>query len=341
MLIRSKSPLRIGLAGGGTDVSPYSDIYGGAILNATISLYAYASLEPTDDGRIVLHAIDRKEQQEFTIAEQLPLDGGLDLHKGIYNCLVRDYIRQPLSFRLSTYVDAPAGSGLGTSSSLVVAIVNAFCEWQKIPLGEYELAHLAYRIERIELGQAGGKQDQYAAAFGGFNFMEFYADDKVIVNPLRIKEDYLNEMQHCFLLYYTGTSRLSSRIIEQQAGNVIQKKEKSIDAMHQLRQQAVLMKEAILRGNLNEIGALLDYGWRSKKQTAEGVSNPLIDEIYEAALHAGALGGKISGAGGGGFMLFWCPGFTRYSVMERLHAFGGEFRRFQFTKQGATTWVIK
>ncbi len=341
MIIRSKSPLRIGLAGGGTDVSPYSEQFGGAILNATISLYSYATIEPTNDGKIVLHAIDRKERYEFDSALQLPIDGKLDLLKGIYNRVVKDYTQRPLSFHLSTYVDAPAGSGLGTSSSLVVAILNAFREWLNIPLGEYELAHLAFEIERKDLGQAGGKQDQYAAAFGGFNFMEFYSDDKVIVNPLRIKEYYLNEMQYCMLLYYTGTSRLSSKIIEMQAGNVSQKKEKSIEAMHKLKDQAVMMKEAILRGNLGQIGEILNYGWQFKKQTADGISNPMIDEIYETALKCGATGGKISGAGGGGFMFFYCPGFSRYEVIERLHQFGGEFRRFQFTKQGATAWLAK
>jgi D-glycero-alpha-D-manno-heptose-7-phosphate kinase len=341
MIIRSKSPLRIGLAGGGTDVSPYSEQFGGAILNATISLYSYATIEPTNDGKIILHAIDRKERYEFESAHELPIDGKLDLLKGIYNRVVRDYAQRPLSFRLSTYVDAPAGSGLGTSSSLVVAILNAFSEWLNIPLGEYELAHLAYEIERKDLGQAGGKQDQYAAAFGGFNFMEFYGDDKVIVNPLRIKEYYLNEMQYCTLLYYTGTSRLSSKIIEMQTANVSQKKEKSIEAMHRLKDQAVMMKEAILRGNLGQIGEILNYGWQYKKQTADGISNPMIDEIYETALKCGATGGKISGAGGGGFMFFYCPGFSRYEVIERLHQFGGEFRRFQFTKQGASAWLAK
>jgi D-glycero-alpha-D-manno-heptose-7-phosphate kinase len=341
MIIRSKSPLRIGLAGGGTDVSPYSEEFGGAILNATVSLYSYATIEPTNDGKIVLHALDRKERFEFDSTMELPIDGHLDLLKGIYNRVVRDYTRKPLSFRLSTYVDAPAGSGLGTSSGLVVAILNAFAEWLSLPLGEYELAHLAYAIERKDLGQAGGKQDQYAAAFGGVNFMEFYADDKVIVNPLRIKENYLNEMQYCLLLYYTGTSRLSSKIIEMQSGNVSQKKGKSIEAMHKLKEQAVMMKEAILRGQLNQIGEILNFGWQFKKQTADGISNPMIDEIYEAALASGATGGKISGAGGGGFMFFWCPGFTRYAVIERLHKFGGEFRRFQFTQQGATAWLAK
>ena len=173
------------------------------------------------------------------------------------------------------------------------------------------------------------------------NLMEFYKDEKVIVNPLRIKENYLNEMQFSLLLYYTGTSRLSSKIIEMQSKNISQKNDKSIEAMHQLKVQAERMKEAILKGNLNEIGEVLNEGWQSKKQTAEGISNPLIDEIYETALKTGATGGKISGAGGGGFMFFWCPNHTRYQVIDRLHKFGGEFRRFQFTSNGAMTWIVK
>ncbi len=341
MIIRSKAPLRLGLAGGGTDVSPYSDLYGGAILNATISMYAYATIEPRTDGKIVFNSIDRKETFEYPSKEFLEIDGNLDLLKGIYNRIVKDFTKKPLSFTLSTYVDAPPGSGLGSSSTLVVSVIGAFTEWLKLPLGEYDIAHFAYEIERKDLGMAGGKQDQYAATFGGFNFMEFYDNDKVIVNPLRIKPEIINELQFNILLYYTGTSRLSSKIIEAQVQNVNKKKEKSIEAMHKLKEQAILMKEAVLKGELNKIGEILDYGWKYKKQMAEGITNPVIDEIYETAKKAGATGGKISGAGGGGFMMFYCPGNTRYKVIEALQKFGGEFRRFQFTKNGLETWSIK
>ena len=340
MLIRSRAPLRLGLAGGGTDVSPYSDIYGGAILNATISMYAYATIEPKDNGKIVLNSIDGGKKLEFETTEQLNIDGQLDLLKGVYNRIVKDFIKKPLSFELSTYVDAPPGSGLGSSSTLVVAIIGAFTEWLNLPLGEYEIAHLAYEIEREDLKMAGGKQDQYAATFGGFNFMEFYANDKVIVNPLRIKPEVINELQLNLVLYYTGTSRLSSKIIEAQVKNVNKKREKSIDAMHRLKEQAIMMKEAILKGELNKIGEILDFGWQYKKQMAEGITNPLIDEIYETAKKAGATGGKISGAGGGGFMMFYCPKNTRYKVIEALQKFGGEFREFQFTKYGLETWRV-
>src|SRR5664279_4054522 len=196
MIYRSKAPLRIGLAGGGTDVSPYSDQFGGAILNATVSLFAYANIEPLDENTIIVEALDRKERQEFVYTISLPIDGTLDLLKGVYNRIQKDFGMPSTGFRLSTFVDAPAGSGLGTSSTLVVAIIGAFVEMLKLPLGDYDIAHLAYQIEREDLKLAGGKQDQYAAMFGGVNFMEFYEDDKVIVNPLRIKSQYLHELEN-------------------------------------------------------------------------------------------------------------------------------------------------
>jgi len=340
MIYRSKSPLRLGLAGGGTDVAPYSDIYGGAILNATISMYAYATIEPLPGNKIILNSIDNNRVIEFDSLESLPLDGNLDLLKGIYNRVIKDFGHKPLSFKLTTFVDAPPGSGLGTSSTLVVTILGAFTEWLKLPLGEYDMAQLAYQIERNDLNMAGGKQDQYAATFGGVNFMEFYKDDKVIVNPLRIRSKYLNELAYNLVLYFTGTSRLSSRIIEAQRQNVFSHNEKSLEAMHQLKKQAIMMKEAILRGDLEKIGEILDYGWKFKKQMAEGISNPMIDQIYEAAMAAGASGGKISGAGGGGFMIFYCPENSRSEVVKALESFGGQVKRYEFTERGLTTWSI-
>jgi D-glycero-alpha-D-manno-heptose-7-phosphate kinase len=218
--------------------------------------------------------------------------------------------------------------------------LGAFAEWLKLPLGEYDLARLAYEIERVDLEMAGGKQDQYAATFGGVNFMEFSDGDKVIVNPLRIRSKYLNEMAHNLVLFYTETSRLSSTIIESQSRNVVAKNQRSIEAMHQLKRQAVLMKEAILKGELEKIGEILDFGWEFKKQMAEGITNPMIDNIYETAKLHGATGGKISGAGGGGFMIFYCPGNTRTKVVKALEALGGQVKRYEFTTRGLTSWTI-
>jgi len=340
MIYRSKAPLRIGLAGGGTDVSPYSDAYGGAILNATISLSAYASIEPLQNNKIIIEALDRMEIQEFDLCNSLPVNKELDLLKGVYNRIQKDFPFTHAGFRLSTFVDAPAGSGLGTSSTLVVAILGAFVEMLKLPLGDYDIAHLAYSIEREDLLLAGGKQDQYAATFGGVNFMEFYGGDKVIVNPLRIRPEYMHELGNNLVLYFTATSRESALIIKEQVKNVNDKNEKSIEAMHQLKEQSRMMKEALLKGRLHEFGEILDFGFQQKRKMAHNISNSSIEEIYEAAKKAGATGGKISGAGGGGFMIFYCPGNTRYKVIETLNTFGGEIKNYLFTKYGLTTWTM-
>jgi D-glycero-alpha-D-manno-heptose-7-phosphate kinase len=340
MIIRSKAPLRLGLAGGGTDVSPYSDLYGGAILNATINMYAYTTIEPTDDGKIVFELPDMNISEEHDSAMELPTDGPFVLQKGVYNRIVKDFVGHPLSFRIASHVDAPAGSGLGTSSTLAVSILGAFVEWFKLPLGEYDIAHLAYQIEREDLKMAGGKQDQYAATFGGINFMEFYKDDKVIVNPLRIRQRFQDELAHNLVLYYTKTSRKSAHIIEAQTKNVLEKNEVSIEAMHRLKEQSVWMKEAILKGEIDEMGKILDFGWKFKKQMTKGITNTLLDEIYEAAIAAGATGGKVSGAGGGGFMSFYCPGISRYKVEKALESFGGQVKRYEFTNEGLKTWTM-
>lgn len=342
MLIRSKAPLRLSLGGGGTDVSPYCDEFGGSILNSTISMYAYASIQPLYDDRIIFEAIDIGKRFSCQATDYIEPVGELALLKGIYNRIVRDFNNgEPLSFKLTTHVDAPPGSGLGSSSTLVVAVIGAFVEWLGLPLGEYEIAHLAYEIERLDLGFAGGKQDQYAATFGGFNFMEFYANDKVIVNPLRIKPEIVDELEYRIVLYYTGTSRLSSRIIEAQVKNVQSREKVSIEAMHKLKEQAYLMKEALLKGKIEEIGVLLDYGWQHKKVMANGITNEVIEEIYETAKKAGAIGGKISGAGGGGYMMLFCEPEKRFKVMEALEKFGGEFRDYHFTNFGLRTWIVR
>lgn len=341
MIYRSKAPLRIGLAGGGTDVSPYSDLYGGAILNVTVSLSAYANIQTTNDGKLTFQAFDRNEFESYSIEESIPLTGTLDLLKGVYNRIQQDYPFATKGLKLSTFVDAPAGSGLGTSSTLVVAILGAFVEMLKLPLGDYDIAHYAYEIERKDLQLAGGRQDQYAATFGGVNYMEFFADDKVIVNPLRIRNEYMQELENNLLLFYTATSRESATIIKEQQKNVNQKNEKSIDAMHKLKEQAQQMKEAMLKGKLNQIGEILDYGFIQKRKMAENISNNSLDALYEIAKKAGATGGKISGAGGGGFMIFYCPANTRFNVIEALGKLEGKIKPYSFTKHGLQTWTVE
>ena len=340
MIYRSKAPLRLGLAGGGTDVSPYSDLYGGAILNATIGMYAYATIKPLTGKKIHIKAIDRNEEIVLAAEKKLPINGQLDLAKGVYNRVVKDFTKKPFAFELTTYVDAPPGSGLGSSSTLVVAILGAFVEWLKLPLGEYDIAHLAYRIEREDLLMQGGRQDQYAATFGGVNYMEFYANDKVIVNPLRVKDKWLHELENNLILFFTETSRLSSEIIKKQSENVKKKNTKSIEAMHSLKEESIKMKESLLKGDIDGMGKILHNSWEHKKAMAEGISNPQLEKIYSAALKAGATGGKISGAGGGGFMVFYAPYNNKFKVIEALNKLGGKVMRYNFTQHGLTTWTI-
>jgi D-glycero-alpha-D-manno-heptose-7-phosphate kinase len=340
MIIRSKAPLRLGLAGGGTDVSPYADLHGGSILNATVNMFAHTTIIPTTDGKIHLEAQDMEVQESLASTEYLEPTGKLALLKGVYNRMVKDYVKKPLSFKMYTSVDAPPGSGLGSSSTLVVSIIGAFVEWCQIPLGEYDIAHLAYEIERLDLGLAGGRQDQYAATFGGFNFMEFYKDDKVIVNPLRIKRKHAAELEHNLLLFYMGTSRESAKIIEKQTSKISQNDEKALQATHRLKEQSIKMKEAILLGDIDSIGGVLNYGWESKKMMAEGISNPAIDEIYNTAIKNGASGGKISGAGGGGYFFFYCPGVNRHQLIKALKEFNVEPQHYHFTNQGLYTYTI-
>lgn len=338
MIYRSKAPLRIGLAGGGTDVSPYSERFGGAIVNATINLFAHASIEPLGINEIILDDATEQCELRFDWTDTLPVNGKLDLVKGVFNHIHRQFGLPLTGFKLTTALDTPAGSGLGTSSTLVVAIIGAFAEMLRLPLGEYDIAAMAYDIERKQLGFAGGRQDQYAATFGGINFMEFAAGEKVVVNPLRIRPEVLEELENNLVLFYTGSTRKSGSIILEQQHNVNADNIASIEAMHQLKKQAALMKEALAKGRPGDLGALFDFGFVHKRKMAAGIANPAIEEIYAAALSAGATGGKISGAGGGGFMFFYCPGNSRFRVIKQLDNFAGRVWPFSFTQKGLITW---
>jgi len=341
MIVRSKAPLRLGFAGGGTDVSPYCDEFGGVVLNATINMYAYCTIEPTDDGKIVFVATDRKEKFECESISFIPVEGCLQLHKGVYNRIVKDYMGdKPLSFKMTTYSDAPAGSGLGSSSTMVVAIIKAYMEWLNLPLGEYDVASLAYQVERKDIGLSGGKQDQYAATFGGFNFIEFYDNDRVIVNPLRIKNWIRNELENSLVLYYTGTSRDSAKIIDEQVKNTKEKKKDSIEGMHELKKHAYTMKECVLKGDFDGFAECLRRGWEAKKKTASVISNVEIEEMYNYIMENGGKAAKISGAGGGGFMMIICDPKRRYELVEKLKQTKGKVMIASFTEKGTQAWTL-
>lgn len=339
---RSRAPLRLGLAGGGTDVSPYCDIHGGYVLNATIDRYAYAVIKTLDEPMVRFLATDRESEVVRPAEVALKLNGKLDLHTAVYNYIIQNYNNgKAICLEISTFCDAPIGSGLGSSSTLVVAMVRAFAELLNLPLDDYSIARMAYQIERVDCGLQGGRQDQYSATFGGFNFMEFYAEEQAVINSLRIKNWIICELEASLLLYFTGVSRESERIIADQSLNVKSGFTDSLEAMHGIKRAALTMKECLLRGDFEGLVNAMQLGWENKKRSAKTVSNPYIDGIYDAALQAGALAGKVSGAGGGGFMLFFVPTEKRMDVIRALNNFGGLVSNCHFTKQGSQAWRIE
>ncbi len=342
MIVRARAPLRLGFGGGGSDLSPFCDQFGGYVLNSTINLFVYAVLELHDDGPVRFVAADRQECIELPPDLDMPLDGGLTLHKAVYCRIMRDFNGgRAIPLTLTTYSDVAAGSGLGSSSTLVVAMVEAFKELMTLPLGEYEVAQLAYKIERLDAGMAGGRQDQYAATFGGFNFMEFNGDERIIVNPLRINRTTVHELEASLVICNTGMPRDSDSIIHEQASNVQQGDSRSVDATHRLKQEAMFMKEALLKGNICRFAEVLEQGWLSKKNTASGVTNEQLDRIYQAAMDGGAYSGKVSGAGGGGFMMFVVDPPRRPDVFRALRSEQVQPMTVQFVDQGAFGWKLR
>lgn len=339
MIVRARAPLRLGLAGGGTDVAPYCDQHGGFVMNAAIDKYAHVIVDRSPAGLVELHALDRGASGQWQPGGMAGVGPELQLLAGAYLRISRDYLdgrQEPL--RIRTFSDAPPGSGLGSSSTLVVALVTALAEYFMLALGEYEVARLAWEIERRDLGLAGGKQDQYAAAFGGFNFMEFHADDRVIVNPLRMKDWVLAELESSLLLYFTGVSRESARIIDEQSRNAATGQAVPVDAMHALKAEAVQMKEALLRGDMARFARTMQAGWEAKKRMAASITNPMIDAVERVAVANGAQATKVSGAGGGGFMMFVCDPADRVALSRALHGEGGTLLDFHFNPQGAVAW---
>lgn len=337
--VRARAPLRLGFAGGGTDLSPFCDQHGGYVMNATVALYAYAYLEPRNDDQVHFVALEHGQTFDHASVPVLPLGKEALLHRGVYNRIVRDFNDgQPLAVTVRTSVDVPSGSGMGGSSALVVALVEAYRNYLRLPLGEYDVARIAFSIEREDLLLAGGKQDQYAAAFGGFNFMEFGAEGRAIINPLRVPEAMINELEASLVLYYTGQARESANIIETQQKNITDHNKSSMDAMMRLKDEAVAMKESLLTCNIDALAETLRRGWEAKKATSSAISNGEIERILDLSMTNGALAGKVSGAGGGGFLMLICPPHKRQKLVHVLGQQQGRLLPCKFTPEGATSW---
>jgi D-glycero-alpha-D-manno-heptose-7-phosphate kinase len=332
-LIRAKAPLRVSFAGGGTDVAPFPEREGGLVLSATINRYSYGSLTPRQDSNIGLESVDFGLSVDIPDGDALIFDGRLDLVKAAIRKLGR------AGFDIFLHTNAPPGSGLGSSSSVMVTVIGLLKEYHRLPLTDYEIAEMAFSLEREDLGIKGGRQDQYAAAFGGFNFIEMDGD-RVVVNPLRVPHDVIHELEHNMLLCYTGHTRQSDHIIDDQTQRFEARDADALEGLRMQKRLAVEMKDALLRRRLSDFGDLLGTAWEYKKRMSPRISNGYIDEAYDLARREGALGGKVTGAGGGGYMLFFCPFHRKHRVAAALKRLGGEVSEFEFVHHGLITWAI-
>ncbi|CNK84134.1 dehydrogenase [Yersinia alsatica] len=342
-IARSRAPLRLGLAGGGTDISPYCDEYTGYVLNATIDRYTYCTIESSNEKQVTFTANDQNKSVTFNIDEYpFQIDGDLILLKATYNKIIREFNNNvPFPLKMTTFCDSPVGSGLGTSSCLVVAIIKAFEEYLSIGFDDYQIAHLAYEIERIDCRLEGGRQDQYSATFGGFNFIEFYNQNEVLVNPLRIRNWIRSELESSLLLHYTGKSRSSAEVISDQVKSFTNKNTNCLDNMHHIKESALHMKESILRGDFDTFVDIMRAAWDMKKNSSAKVSTPEIDNYIERAIKAGALCAKVSGAGGGGFIMYFVPPEYRNNVIKVISDANSWVSNCHFTTEGSQCWTAR
>jgi len=333
--IRARAPLRLSFCGGGTDVSPYPEEHGGMVLSATINQYAYASLRPRRDSKLTLASLDYDVVARYDHPRRLRFDGNLDLIKAVVKAM---QVKRGADLWVDS--DAPPGSGLGSSSTLVVALIGAIREWLGRSLESYEVAELAYRIERVDMQLAGGRQDQYAAAFGGFNFIEFLGT-QTVVTPLRIRRDVLQEIEYRMLLCYMGQTRQSAKIIDRQTAAYRSGKRPVVQALHRLKAETLEMKKALLLGDVDGMGELLHQAWENKKKLDDGISTSHVDKLYQLARKEGAIGGKMPGAGGGGYFLLLTRFDRKHRVAAALEKHGGQVVPFQFESRGLMSWSVR
>ncbi len=341
MKVRSKAPLRLGIAGGGTDVSPYSEVYGGYVLNATINMYANTFIDDdVNQGHVKFYAKDIGISDSIDITEDFSVEGPLVLHRAVYKTIMEEYNNgEYLPLNVITFCDAPPGSGLGSSSSMVVSMLECYRQLMNLPFGEYDLASLAYHVERVVCGLSGGKQDQYAATFGGFNFMEFSKDDHVIVNPLRIRRYIINELEASLVLVYLGASRDSAKIINDQISS-IRDAGKSLKAMHKVKSTALLIKALLLQGDIASLAKEFKLSWEAKKATSKSISNQMISNLENHVLDGHAISMKVSGAGGGGFVMIFVEPEFRIELLKQIEDFGLTIQPFNFVSDGVISWTI-
>ena len=333
----AKAPLRLAMAGGGTDLLPYWRHHGGVVLNGTIDQYAYCKIEPYHEW--LFQSVDLNDAEGYFPLDEKYVDTKMKLLINTYQYLTKGIERHPV--KITTYVEAPPGSGLGSSSALVVALISAIAEYYSIPLGEYDIAEYAVEIERNICNLPGGKQDQFAAAFGGFNFIEFLPDGRTIVNPLRLNFKTQNMLELSTVLYYVGKPRMSERVIENTAQNLLNNDEATLQATHRIKSAAIEYKRSLLLGDVDKICETMNTYWKNKIQTNEKVVSPELLDSYEFALKNGAKAAKISGAGGGGHMILFTDFERRHQLITALKEREiGRVVPFKFVKHGVDVWRV-
>lgn len=338
-MIKSRAPLRIGLAGGGTDIKSYSDKFGGTVLNVTIQKYIYCTIEKNIDNKIKFISTDKGLIDECDLSSILDLQGELILHKAVYNHVINNYNNgNPIPITITTFSEIPSGSGLGSSSTLVVAMLSAFMKLLNLEITPQEIAQTAYYVERDYCNLDGGMQDQYSASFGGFNHIIFNKNGVVDVNRLNLSKETILELESRILLFYTGISRDSKDIISCQKNSIDKENDEIIKSMHELKNQVEVMKQALITNDLNKFSSSLNESWEHKKNTADKISNEYIEKILEQARNHGATSGKVSGAGGGGFILFLTPVDKRLDIIKSLDSFKGRFYDCQVCSNGVEAW---
>jgi D-glycero-alpha-D-manno-heptose-7-phosphate kinase len=328
MEVEACAPLRISFAGGGTDVPPYPTTHGGAVLSATISRSARARVRARPDHEYHVESLDLMARAAFA-PHELVFNGHLDLVKAVLRDLAPE---RGLDLTLAT--DAPPGSGLGSSSALVVAMLAAVGVAGGGRWSPAELAQRAYQVERIDLKIEGGMQDQYAAAFGGLNFMEFHGEEDVTVRPLQVHAETVQELERSLLLAWSGRSRTDDGILRRQVDGVLGGSARSLESLEAMKALATSMRDALLRGDLADFADGLHEGWRQKRRLASGIATPRLDELYAVGRRAGAAGGKVLGAGGGGYLLFATPPGARARVADALEAAGAPCAQVEFDFRG-------
>jgi D-glycero-alpha-D-manno-heptose-7-phosphate kinase len=326
-----RTPVRISFGGGGTDLPAYFEQYGGAVLSTAINKYFYTVLCRRNDDKIQVISSDLRTCETWQDISRMSIEGSeLEIPLAALKELLCD-----VSVDLFLSSEIPPGTGLGSSAAVCVNVLKTLTTYLRIPYSRYQLAERAYHIARNVLKKPVGKQDEIAAAFGGLNFVRFERDGRVDVQPLDLEPSILSELESNLMLFFTGAAHHSWTILKEQEKSSADPAGVAVDALHQIRSLADRMRNALIRGDLHTFGCLLDEGWQAKKQVSRKISTSRIDELYSLAKASGAVGGKITGAGGGGFLLLYCEKRKQDAVRTAFGEQGIREMQFEFDFQGA------